>query len=148
MDSKRRRLFWHGMLLFFLGLVTGLLEQKMKNPRMGLAAHLEGLMNGTFLLALGAAWQEVRLSRRLASVAFGAALYGAYANWASTTLAAFLGTAAMTPLASGVFKGQPWQELLVSFGFVSVALAMLLSSALLLWSFRKTQAQGDGPGNA
>jgi hypothetical protein len=52
------------------------------------------------------------------------------------TLAAVLGTAAMTPPASGVFKGQPWQELLVGFGFVSVGVAMLLSSGLLLWGFR------------
>jgi len=140
MEDRRRRLFWHGMLLFVLGLVTGLIEQKLKNPRMGLAAHLEGLMNGTFLLALGAAWNEVRLSRRMSGVAFGTALYGAYANWASTTFAAVLGTAAMTPLAAGTFKGQPWQELLVAFGFVSVALAMLLSSGLLLWGFRKARA--------
>ena len=137
MESRCRRLFWHGMLLFVLGLVTGLVEQNLKNPRMGLAAHLEGLMNGTFLLALGAAWQEVRLSDRMARVAFATALYGAYANWASTTFAAVFGTAAMTPLAAGAFKGQPWQELLVSFGLASVALAILLSSALLLWGFRK-----------
>ena len=148
MESRGRRLFWHGMLLFLLGLVTGLFEQKLKNSRMGLAAHLEGLMNGTFLLALGAAWQESRLSRRMAGVAFGTALYGAYANWASTALAATLGTASMTPLASGAFKGQPWQELLVGFGFVSVALAMLTSSALLLWGFRKSGAEGGVTGNA
>ena len=43
------------MLLFLLGLITGLVVQQLENPRMGLAAHLEGLMNGTFLLALGAA---------------------------------------------------------------------------------------------
>jgi hydroxylaminobenzene mutase len=135
------------MLLFVLGLATGLFEGKLKNPRMGLAAHLEGLMNGTFLLALGAAWQDVRLSRRMARAAFGTALYGAYANWASTTFAAVFGTAAMTPLAAGAFRGQPWQELLVAFGLVSVALAMLVSSALLLWSFRKGATVGAGAGD-
>jgi len=46
-----RRLMWHGMFLFLLGLVTGLLEQRFRNMRMGLSAHLEGLMNGTFLIA-------------------------------------------------------------------------------------------------
>jgi hydroxylaminobenzene mutase len=39
------------MLLFLFGLVTGLVEQHFANMRMGLAAHLEGVMNGTFLLA-------------------------------------------------------------------------------------------------
>ena len=52
------------MLLFLLGLITELLEQRFfTNVRMSLSAHLEGVMNGILLLALGAAWNEVRLSR-------------------------------------------------------------------------------------
>lgn len=136
MENRPRRLSWHGMLLFLLGLVTGLVVQQLENPRMGLAAHLEGLLNGTFLLALGATWSRVRLSPRAAKAAFSTALYGTYANWASTTIAAAFGTAAMTPLASGIHKGQPWQEVLVAFGFGSVALAMLFSSTLVLWGLR------------
>ncbi len=65
MDDTKRRLFWHGMFLFLLGLVTGFFEQKFTNMRMGLTAHLEGLMNGIFLVALGAAWTEVKLSGRM-----------------------------------------------------------------------------------
>lgn len=136
MDYRSRRLLWHGMLLFLLGLVTGLFVQNFNNPRMGLAAHLEGLMNGTFLLALGAVWPHARLSPRISGVAFGAALYGAYANWFFTTFAAIVGTAAMTPLASGAHQGHPWQELLVTCGLGSVALSMLLSSGVLLFAFR------------
>jgi len=49
MKIANRRLMWHGVLLFLLGLLTGLVEQRFTNVRMGLAAHLEGLMNGTFL---------------------------------------------------------------------------------------------------
>jgi hypothetical protein len=48
MESDDRRLMWHGLFLFLLGLVTGLLEQRFTNIRMGLSAHLEGVMNGTF----------------------------------------------------------------------------------------------------
>jgi len=129
------------MLLFLLGLVTGLLMQKLNNPRMGLSAHLEGVMNGTFLLALGAAWNHVRLSSRASAVAFGTALYGTYANWAAITFAALFGTAAMTPLASGAHQGQPWQEMLVSFALVSVALSMLLSVAILLYGFRRNTSE-------
>src|SRR5260221_14497229 len=146
MENRVQRLCWHGMLILLLDLITGLVEGQLKSHRMGLAAHLEGLMNGTFLLALGAAWDDVRLPRRLGGVAFGAALYGAYANWAATTFAALLGTAAMTPLAAGAFKGLPWQEMLVCVGFVSVALAMLVSSALILWSFRKDAKAGSSQG--
>jgi hypothetical protein len=40
-------------------------------------------MNGTFLVALGAAWPEVRLSMRAKAVAYWGALYATYANWAA-----------------------------------------------------------------
>lgn len=143
MENTSRRLCFHGVLLFLLGLATGLVVQQFENPRMGLAAHLEGLMNGTFLLALGAAWQRVRLSPRAAAAAFGIALYGAYANWAATALAAAFGTAAMTPLAAGAHTGRPWQELLVGFAFGSVALTMLAASGMILWGLRKGAVTGD-----
>jgi (hydroxyamino)benzene mutase len=61
MKTSNRQLMWHGMLLFLLGLLTGLAEQRFTNMRMGLAAHLEGVINGIFLVALGAIWTEVRL---------------------------------------------------------------------------------------
>jgi len=37
---------WSGMLLFLLGLVTGLLEQRFTSMRMGVSAHLEGALWG------------------------------------------------------------------------------------------------------
>ena len=81
MKTQKRRLMWHGMLLFLLGLITGLLEQRFINVRMGLAAHLEGVMNGILLLALGAAWNEVRLPHPVKVTAYCTALYGTYVNW-------------------------------------------------------------------
>jgi (hydroxyamino)benzene mutase len=77
MEDSKRRLIWHGMFLFLLGLLTGFEETKFTNPRMGLAAHLEGVMTGTFLVALGAVWMEVRLPLKLKAAAYWSALYGA-----------------------------------------------------------------------
>src|SRR5579864_6146416 len=68
MEDSKRKLIWHGMFLFLLGLLTGFVETKFTNQRMALAAHLEGIMNGTFLVALGAVWMEVRLSDKLKAV--------------------------------------------------------------------------------
>src|SRR5215467_5623971 len=109
METTNRRLMWHGMFLFLLGLITGLLEQHFTNVRMALAAHLEGVMNGILLLALGAAWNEVRLSQPLKMTAYWAALYGAYANWFMTSTAAVFGTAAGSPITSAGHSGQAWQ---------------------------------------
>ncbi len=129
------------MFLFLLGLLTGLVEQHFKNPRMGLAAHLEGVMNGTFLIALGAVWTEVRLSPRLKVAAFWIALYGTYANWAVTTLAAIFGTGALSPITAAGRSAQPWQESVVTFGFLSLGIAIIAASILVLWGLRRAAAQ-------
>jgi hydroxylaminobenzene mutase len=127
---------WHGMLLFLLGLFTGFAEQKLVNPRMGLAAHLEGVMNGTFLIALGAVWSEVRLSPRWKTAAWVCVLYGTYANWAVTTLAAIFGTAALSPITGAGHQGLPWQESLVTFGFMSVGVVIIAAAVLVLYGLR------------
>lgn len=139
-DDRQRSVIWHGMLLFLLGLLTGLAEPHFSNPRMGLAAHLEGLMNGTFLIALGAVWQHLRLSGRMLSATYGIALYGAYANWATTTFAAIVGAGSLSPITGAGHTASPWQETVVTLGFVSVGLAMLTTSGLALWGLRRKAA--------
>src|SRR6185369_561689 len=107
MERNGRRLMFHGICLFLLGLLTGFAEQHFANVRMGLAAHLEGVMNGTFLLALGAAWPHVRLSATPAATAFWMTLYGTYVNWFMTLLAAIFGTAALSPITGVGHSGLP-----------------------------------------
>jgi hydroxylaminobenzene mutase len=140
---RHRSLMFHGLLLFTLGLLTGLVQQQFANPRMGLAAHLEGLMNGTFLLALGGAWREARLSPRSSSVAYAAALLGGYGNWAVTTLSAVLGTTAMTPIAGAGYEGSRLQEALITGGFVAVGILMLTMAAFLLKGFSASRGSGE-----
>lgn len=137
MEDTKRRLLWHGMFLFLIGLLTGLVEQRFNNPRMGLAAHLEGVMNGIFLVVLGAIWMEVRLSPRLKAAAYWSALYGTYVNWAVTILAAIWGTAAMSPITAAGHSAQPWRESFVTLGFVSVGIAIIASAILVLWGLRR-----------
>jgi hydroxylaminobenzene mutase len=136
MEHTNRHLMWHGMCLFLIGLLTGFAEQHFANARMGLAAHLEGVMNGTFLIALGAIWTEVRLSPPTKAIAYWTALYGTYANWLVTTLAAAFGTAALSPITGAGHSGQPWQEGFVTVGFLSVGITIIASSILTLWGLR------------
>jgi (hydroxyamino)benzene mutase len=136
LDSKRS-LIWHGMFLFLLGLLTGLVEHQFINPRMGLAAHLEGVMNGIFLVALGAVWADVRLSPRLRAGAYWSALYGTYVNWGVTSLAAGVGAASLSPITGAGHTALPWQETLVTFGFITVGIAIIAASVLILWGLRR-----------
>lgn len=138
MEDTKRRLAWHGMALFLLGLVTGLVEANFQNPRMGLAAHLEGVMNGTFLVALAAIWASVKLSARQETMVLWSVLYGTYANWAVTTLAAMFGTAALSPITGAGHSARPWQEMLVTVGFVTVGVAIIAASLMVLWGLRRT----------
>ncbi len=127
---------WHGMFLFLLGLLTGFAEQHFANVRMGLAAHLEGVMNGTFLLALGAVWNEVRLAPRVKTAGFWITLYGTYVNWLVTMLAAVLGTGALSPITAAGRAAQPWQEKLIVAGFMSVGIAIVAATVIVLWGLR------------
>ena len=136
--QTKRSLLWHGMFLFLLGLLTGLVEEQFSNPRMGLAAHLEGLMNGIFLVAVGAVWMEVRLSPRLTAGAYWSTLYGTYVNRAVTVLAAVFGTTSLSPITGARHSGQPWQETVVTFGFTTVGITMIAASGLILWGLRRS----------
>jgi (hydroxyamino)benzene mutase len=141
METANRRLMWHGMLLFLLGLLTGFAEPHFTNVRMGLAAHLEGVMNGILLLALGAIWPYVRLGRNTRAAAFWSALYSAYANWLFTTLAATFGTGALSPITAPGLKAPAWQENLVTAGLMSVGIVIVISTLIFLWGLRGKVSQ-------
>ncbi|HZO81205.1 MAG TPA: hypothetical protein VFB33_05875 [Candidatus Binataceae bacterium] len=136
-ENTSRRLVWHGMLLFLLGLFTGFAEPHFANVRMGLTAHVEGVMNGMFLVALGAAWSLLRLSARQSAVLFWTGLYGAYGNWAASVLAAAFGTAALSPITSAGHHGLPWQETLVTAALLSVGVTIIICTVIALRGARR-----------
>ena len=103
---------------------------------MGLAAHLEGVMNGIFLLALGAVWNEVRLTPRTKNIGYWVALFGTYGNWFVTTLVAVFGTAALSPITGAGHSGKPWQETVVMLGFLFVGATITSTAVLALWGLR------------
>jgi (hydroxyamino)benzene mutase len=130
--SLARRFVRHGVILFLLGLAAGFVAPVVENPRMGLSAHLEGVMNGTFLIALGAAWGHVHLGARAAAGAFWLILYAAYVNWASVLLGAVWGASRLMPIAGAGHHAAPWQEDVVGFGLITISVAMVAGVALVL----------------
>ena len=124
-----------GASLFLLGLISGLLTGLMANPRMGLSAHLQGLTNGMFLIAVGAAWRYVGLGQLAAGITFWLLAYGTVANWVSTTLAAAWDTGLLTPIHGPEPNASPWQESVVSLGLLSLTVAMIVGTILLIIGF-------------
>src|ERR1700682_1868907 len=97
-NSVQRRLAMAGALLFFIGMLTGLWSAaaltglvKLGIPHLALAAHLNGILGGLWLIA--GAWTleflryGLKGQRRLA---FGVGL-AAWSNWLITLAASFLG---------------------------------------------------------
>jgi len=135
-DTARRRLIFHGILLFFLGLVMGMFVQVMRNPRMGLSAHVGTVMSGLFLAMLGAVWRDIRLSEGAADFVYWLALYAMYVSSAGLLLAAIFGTGLSTPLIGAGFHARAWQETLVTFALASGGVAALLCCVGALWGLR------------
>lgn len=123
-----------GAALFLLGLLTGVASTFMASPRIGLSAHLEGVMNGTFLLAVGAIWPHVRLSNTLTQLVFWSLTIGTTLNWLAVALAGvWAAGATMMPLASGGVAGAPWQEAFVTVALIVVTLTMIIGVATLFF---------------
>jgi hydroxylaminobenzene mutase len=137
MDAQiSRKLKLLGMFLFLLGLITGFLMMNIKNPKMGLAAHMEGVMNGTFLIAVGLIWSELKLNNKLKTAAYGTLIYGTFVNWFVTLLSAYFGTSKMTPISGHGFVGTDLQENIVRVGYITVGLTMLFSVIVMTYGLR------------
>src|SRR5262249_45241419 len=80
MRDTKRRLLWHGIVMVLLALLGGAFVQALANPRLGLSAHVGGVMNGTLVAVVGAVWGELALPPRAARLLFWSALYSGYVN--------------------------------------------------------------------
>ena len=136
--TAAHRLLQSGVGLFLLGLLTGFAIPVLANPRMGLSSHLEGVMNGMFLVLLGLIWERLALPSTALRVAFWLAIYGTFANWATTLLAAFWGAGeSMMPIAAQGHNGTSVQEMIVSIGLWSLSVSMVVVCVLVLWGLRR-----------
>jgi hydroxylaminobenzene mutase len=137
--QREQRLLRHGFALFLLALLTGLVAYALLNPRMGVAAHVEGLMNGIFLMVLGLAWARLGLSPRAEPWVYWAGVVGAYANWIVPLFSAAVG-ASQPKLAGAGFQAAPWAELLLTLSPIAGVAAPILCAALVLLALARRTA--------
>jgi len=125
-----------GILLFLIGLVTGLVVPRLSNPRMGLASHLEGVLNGMFLVVLGLLWPRLHLSTGWLTVTFWLAIYGTFANWLATFLAALWGAGKLMPIAGMGRIGSLIQERAIGFLLISLSVATIAVCLIVIVGLR------------
>ena len=140
-QQANKLIFW-GLFLFLCGLLAGLFVQNMANPRMALSAHLEGVMNGMFLVLLGLIWKRLILSKTLLKATFWLVVYGTFANLIAVIIAALTGFGKMIPIAGGQ-EGSKAVEMLISFLLMSLALCMLAVCIIVLIGFYRHMQQRE-----
>lgn len=133
---RGHRLLQLGVLLFLLGLLVGFAIPTFANPRMGLTSHMQGILNGIFLIVLGLVWSRLSLPPTASKGLFWLAVYGTFANWAVTLLAAFWGAGTSMPIAALGNEGSPIQETTIDVLLIPLSIAMVVVSVLVLWGLR------------
>ena len=126
-------LFKLGLILFVIGLISGFAIPVLKNPRMGLTSHLEGILNGMFLALLGLLWPHVHLTHGWGVTAVVLIVYSAYANWLGTLLAAAWGAGRkLAPLAAGDHEASNVKESIFGFLLISLSVAIVIGVVIVI----------------
>ena len=137
MKKQGNNLIFYGILLFFLGLIVGLLVPIMANPRMGVSSHLEGIMNGMFLVLLGLIWHKLDLSEKWLKITFWLAIYGTFANWFGILFAGVFNAGKLLNIAAQGQEGSPAEEAIVNFFLVTLSIAMIIICIIVLIGLRR-----------
>jgi hydroxylaminobenzene mutase len=136
-NPLRKGLAFAGAMLFFIGMVTGIWSAAALTgkvvvgmPRMALAAHLNGLLGGLWLLAVAWSFEFLHYGQKgLRRLALGVVI-PAYANWLVTLIASFIGVNGLD------YTGQLSNDVIAFLLQALVVLPTLIASAFWAWGFR------------
>lgn len=126
-----------GALLFLIGMLTGLWaaaaltgQVKVGIPHLALAAHLNGLLGGLWLIGVAWTFQFLHYGETgLRRLAFGVAL-PAWANWLVTLIASFLGVTGLQ------YNSDRGNNLIAALLQTLVVVPTLVACGFWVWGFR------------
>lgn len=127
-----------GVLLFLLGLLTGLGQGVYRNPRAGLSAHLTATQAGVALIAFGLLWPHLSLAPAWEAPLAQVLWMSFYVLWSAFLLAAIVGAGKVIPIAGAGHRAAKWQEMTVSGLMIAGSLASLGAVAAIVfeWSWQ------------
>ena len=148
LQRQGQRLLQVGIVLFLYSSLDGFAIPFLASPRIGLSVHTLSALQGVMLLAIGLVWSKLRLSPRVAQIAFWCLVYSTLAILAAYTVAAFWGVgietiSLMGELPHGLVQGNFFQETVIKVLAYSSAPTGLTAFALLLWGLRMTESHND-----
>jgi (hydroxyamino)benzene mutase len=134
---QAHRLIQIGFSFFLLAALIGLVVPRFAVPRVALSAHLIGILQGIFFIAVGTAWNRMALSTAMSRTAFWLLIYGGMAALASDLLAGVWGAGnSILPMAAGTAHGTTFQEAVINIGFRSAGASIIVALVLILWGLR------------
>lgn len=131
-----------GVLLFLLALLVGLAIPIFTTPRMGLSAHLGGVLNGVFLMILGLIWHKPDISQKWQKVTFYLFLYGTFANFIAGLIGAITGSGKLMPIAGGK-EGTAMVEAIITFLLLTLSIAMIIACIVLMKGLYNSYKKND-----
>ncbi|NVK50140.1 MAG: hydrogenase [Cyclobacteriaceae bacterium] len=137
---QSNRLIYWGIFLFLLGLVVGLMAPIFANPRMGVSSHIEGILNGMFLIILGLIWDKILVSEKWLKITFWLAIYGTFMNWFGILLAAIFNGGKMLGIMAPTEESSPIVEGMIGFSLISLSIAMIATCVILLIGLRRNMS--------
>jgi hydroxylaminobenzene mutase len=144
--QQGHRLLQIGVSLFLVALLVGLAVPRFAVPRLGLSAHLLGIMQGLFLMVIGLLWPKLSLSPRLFSMAFWLAIYGCLAPLMANMLAAIWGAGnTLLPMAAGLAHGSAFQEATIAVALRTGGASLIAASSVVLWGLRLSPVETVAP---
>jgi hydroxylaminobenzene mutase len=105
---------------------------------MGVSSHIEGVLNGIFLMVLGLIWHKITLSGKWLKITFWLALYGTFVNWFGILIAAIFNAGKMLGVMANGQEGSRFAEGIVTFSLVSLSAAMLFLCVTILVGLRRS----------
>lgn len=137
-DALQALLAWSGVLLFLLGLLTGVAIPAVRAPRIALSAHVAAIESGLALIAVGLLGARLALSDGWAAAIAHGLWISLYVLWVGLLVGAIFGTGKTLPIAGAGLRAKPWQEAtaFALIGAGSLGSAAAVAALLLQWSWR------------
>jgi hydroxylaminobenzene mutase len=137
-ERQSRRLLQAGIALILFGALLGLAIPHFTVPRLALSAHLVGILQGIFLVAIGVVWPRLSLSFAQSRLVFWLLIYqGSVAPIANLLAAAWGAGNSIVPIAAGAAHGTAAQEAVINMGLRSAGAALVVSLVFILWGLRR-----------
>lgn len=121
-----------GTLLFLFGLLNGVAVPHLKNPRMGLSAHLVGVQHGIVLWVVGLIWPRLSPAPLWDTAMVWSLMIGLYGLWLAMLLATVWGASHSLPMAGAGHRSTPGREKVVSTLVYAPAALIIVGTVILL----------------